>query len=279
VIQVEFAPDHVGTHSASLTLSSNGAGTPHTAALSGVGLPYADVRVEPPLLDFGLMAPPFAAVTRELVVRNVGDTAASLTVRLPLLSLSLPGYFRTVANACFRQPIAPGGSCTFTMSFRPTRAGVLSGNVTVVSTSRRFREDAPALASVPLSGEVRVPSIVVFPALKAPLARAVSRWRAASRAALRRRGFRLSGAFPLSGTLTLKVFTVPRTAAGSARRLIASGTERVSVAENVKLTARTRRAGRRLLRLRRPLRLRAVLKFHAPDGRSWSTSRRLRLPR
>lgn len=279
VIQVEFAPDHVGTHSSSLTLSSNGAGTPHTVALSGVGLLYADVRVEPALLDFGLMAPPFAAVTRELVVRNVGDAAARLTVRLPGRTFTQPGGFSSLANDCFREPIAPGGSCRLSLSFRPQHAGALSGNVTVVPASPRFWGDDPVLASVPVSGEVRVPPIVVVPALKAPLARAVSRWRAASRAALRRRGFKLTGEFPLSGWMTLKVFTVPRTAAASARRLIATGSVTVPVAKKVELTARTRRAGRRLLGQRRPLRLRAVLKFHAPDGRSWSSSRRLRLTR
>jgi hypothetical protein len=270
---VEFAPDHVGTHSSSLTLSSNGAGTPHTVALSGVGLIDADVRVEPALLDFGLMAPPFAAVIRELVVHNVGDTRARLAVRVPFVP-SRAGRFTPVANNCLLRSIAPGGSCKFTVSFRPERAGVLTGNVTVVPTSSQFQA-APVLASVPVSGEVRV----VVPVLKASLADAVAKWRAASRAALRRRGFRLTGAFPLSGRLTLKVFTVPRTPTSSFRRLIASGSERVSVAEKAKLTARTTRAGRRVLGQRRALRLRAVLKFRAPDGRSWGSSRRLRFPR
>jgi len=275
-IQVEFAPDHVGTHGSSLTLSSNAAGTPHTVALSGVGLIDADVRLEPALLDFGLMAPPFATVTRELVVRNVGDTRARLAVRVPFVP-SRAGRFTPVANNCLLRVITPGGSCKFIVSFLPERAGVLSGNVTVVSTGSPFLT-APPLASVPVSGEVRAAPIVV-PALKASLADAVAKWRAASRAALRRRGFRLTGALPLSGRLTLKVFTVPRTPTSSFRRLIASGSERVSVAEKAKLTARTTRAGRRVLGQRRALRLRAVLKFRAPDGRSWGSSRRLRFPR
>jgi hypothetical protein len=77
----------------------------------------------------------------------------------------------------------------------------------------------------------------------------------------------------------LRLYSASTQGAASSRRLVASGAVTVSPYHRVELPVRLTRLGRRLLRENRPLPLTARLSFRALDGRGWSATRRLRLPR
>jgi hypothetical protein len=274
-VGLTFNPHRLGQHAATLTLTSDDAAAPHRVSLSGEGLIDGRLTVEPSVLDFGLMMPPFNALAREVVVRNIGEH----NIRpMPFLSRNVGVVTRRLVVAtdtCFGRPLPPGQSCRVGIELTPALPGTLAGTLAF-----RTRPSGPVLASARLSGEVRGPEILVMnEMLTGPLVKAVREWRTARRAGLRRRGFRINVEFPLRGRAVLKVVAVQVRGPAASERLIASGAVRVFPEEEAEAAAGVTRAGRRMLRTRRPLRLRVELTFRALDGRSWSASRRVRLRR
>jgi len=138
-IDVRFAPTATGSRNATLSITDNAAGSPHTVALSGTG-------VTP-----GLCVGPISPFAPQLVgtvspAQPITLTNCS-TAPLTIYSISVTGDFLQTNN-CPVPPatLAPSASCAVNVTFAPTTTGARTGTLTIT-------DDAPdSPHSVPLSG-------------------------------------------------------------------------------------------------------------------------------
>src|SRR5207237_690365 len=113
------------------TVTDSATGSPHTAALGGIGLPQVD-RGE---------------ADRKSVVegKNLGTTSARQantlsnagSAALGLTSITIAGTNATdfsETNTCGNS-VAAGGSCTISVTFTPTLAGTRSTSITVTDSA------------------------------------------------------------------------------------------------------------------------------------------------
>jgi hypothetical protein len=258
-MSVEFDPLRTGPNGATLEVPIAGEAEPFRLALSGDGRP--SLSVTPSAYDFGSFpwGTPIKALTVDVTVQNVTaeeltGLRASSTTTTPL-SLA----FGVTARTC-GATLAPGATCVYTVSFRTYALGTYTGELRVLGESRTLARVPLAAArtrpqprpTVPRTPQPRTPSALT--ALSKRLGAAIKLWKHADRAHLRR-GFVVSGfVAPADGKLELTVL---------GHHAVARGSLVVHAGKPARLLVRPTSAGRRLLRLDRKLKLRAVLKFTA----------------
>ena len=71
VVNVTFAPVTTGAKSATLAITDNAAGSPHSASLSGTGT-AATISVNPPSLTFGDQVQGVTSAAKSVTVQNTG---------------------------------------------------------------------------------------------------------------------------------------------------------------------------------------------------------------
>ena len=135
-VTVSFTPQTTNLLQAILMITDDGTGSPRLIPLSGIGTPAA------PLICLGLGS------SSELVFSNtaVGATSAPQTITLtncgtaPLAITNV--IFRTgatndfsVVQNCTNALIAPGGTCSLTVTFTPTVAGTRLTTLSIFNTS------------------------------------------------------------------------------------------------------------------------------------------------
>lgn len=119
-ISVVFEPLICGDVTATLTVTSDTASnSPQTVSLSGTGTgPCATLSAS--ALTFG----------SQLVTTTSPPQAVTLTATgnqpVTILSITAQGVFADTNN-CTTTPIAPGGTCTISVTFTPTQGGVTPG--------------------------------------------------------------------------------------------------------------------------------------------------------
>lgn len=118
-------PETPGTSAATLTLTDS-AGLVRSVDLAAatVGVPTRD-RAS---IAFGSQKVGTASATEIVTVGN--DGAAPLSVDLPAFTGFGGSHFAVDDNAC-TTPVAPGGGCEITVSFRPTSAGAKSAQLSI----------------------------------------------------------------------------------------------------------------------------------------------------
>src|SRR5215831_5145487 len=126
-IDVTFTPTATGTRSGVLTVVDTGANSPHTAALSGVG-------VAPPLT--------LSAASLNFAKQIVGTTSASQAVTITNNSGStIRNIVVLSSTADFPQnwgcptSLKNGESCTASWSFAPTATGLRSSTVSITDST------------------------------------------------------------------------------------------------------------------------------------------------
>jgi uncharacterized repeat protein (TIGR01451 family) len=129
-VNITFTPGATGNRSATLTISSDAAEAPHTVDLSGVGV-EPGALVSPASLDFGTEIVGTTSSAKTVTLTNNG------TATLTLGSIAISGDFDQI-NTC-SATIAPGASCTFSVTFTPSAAGNRAGVLTINSDA----PDAP----------------------------------------------------------------------------------------------------------------------------------------
>jgi hypothetical protein len=276
-LAVEFDPLRVGPNSTNLDVPMVGEAGPYRIALSGEGRP--SLRVTPAAVDFGALPalvglPTFVSPSREVTIQNVTDE------ELGGLWRKAPHGFSVTAQTC-GSTLAPGSSCSYTISFIAGSEGRHTGDlevrgnghtiarVPVAATRLPYQRHVPRSSPMPATPRPSpTPSATTM--LRARLGAAMQRWRHASRGSLRRGGLVLTG-FKAPADGQLELFVV-------GRRQVALGSVEVSAGKAARLRARLLPAGRRLLKADRDLRWRAVLKFVArADGRVSRVSAALHL--
>jgi FtsP/CotA-like multicopper oxidase with cupredoxin domain len=156
-VRVRFAPTAIGVRTASLVVSTSDLGTPQASvALTGTGTAPA-LSATPTTLTFS-SALNTASAPQVVTVSNLGTSP--LTITSINLGGTNTGQFTQTNNCRFGTPIAAGASCTVNVTFRPT-----SANPTTMSQTLNINAAAPAVSqSIPLTGNVVVPTFTVSPA-------------------------------------------------------------------------------------------------------------------
>ena len=129
-VTVAFKPAAAGSRTGSVTLTSNGIGSPQSVALSGTGTiappPPTGLNV-PSSLNLGSQTVGVQSGGSFITVTNPGGSAITVTSVLS----SSASEFPIVGNSC--GIVSAGGGCTVTVAFKPLTAGSRFGSVTITS--------------------------------------------------------------------------------------------------------------------------------------------------
>ena len=137
-VQVEFFPNTLGPHAATLTLDSDATGLPRTVTLTGDAVPPKKaLTLSPSPLDFG--ETPFGVpgtAPRLLTITNTGNVPVAL-LGTPAISGANAGDFQ-VAEASGGLPCVPGSlgageACTSQVRFVPQALGDRTATITIAS--------------------------------------------------------------------------------------------------------------------------------------------------
>jgi hypothetical protein len=121
-ISVEFVPTTAGTRTAAVTITDNAANSPQSVSLTGVGVVPA-VSLTPSSLSFATQVVFTNSKTQTVTLNNTGMGYLFIT------NVGVSGPF-TQTNNCGAK-VSPGSSCTFTVTFKPTTAGAVTGALSI----------------------------------------------------------------------------------------------------------------------------------------------------
>ena len=124
-VSVKFAPTATGNRTGNLTV--NAGGVTNTVSLTGTGTAPGPVLAASPVsLTFAKTVVGSTAATQTVTITNSGTTAATVS------SVAVTGDFSQTNNCT---AVAVGGSCTATITFKPTAGGTRTGTLTVTSNA------------------------------------------------------------------------------------------------------------------------------------------------
>jgi hypothetical protein len=123
-ISVIFEPLQCGVVTATLTVTSDTAGnSPQTVSLSGTGTGPC-VTLSGTTLSFASQLVTTTSTPQTVTLTSTGNQPVDIS------SLTTQGVFGETNN-CSTAPLAPGASCTISVSFTPTQGGVTPGFVQI----------------------------------------------------------------------------------------------------------------------------------------------------
>ncbi|HEX9697697.1 MAG TPA: choice-of-anchor D domain-containing protein [Actinomycetota bacterium] len=127
-ILVAFKPTASGARSATLVVTSNAPGSPHTVALGGTGVLAPTLSLNRTSIAFGNVELGTTSAAQSVIVTNTGGS--NLVVGTVTISGSFATAFVKTSDTCSGAAVVPGGTCTIGVSFRP---GALGGHVASLS--------------------------------------------------------------------------------------------------------------------------------------------------
>jgi hypothetical protein len=122
-VQIAFSPTSAGAKIGTLTVTDSSSGSTPVASLTGTAVAPAALTVSPGSASFGTLSLG-TSTSAAFTLRNPGGTATSAL----LVSVST-AEFAVTNDACSGVALPANGSCTFSVVFTPTTAGVKSGIV------------------------------------------------------------------------------------------------------------------------------------------------------
>ncbi|HEV2426068.1 MAG TPA: choice-of-anchor D domain-containing protein [Terriglobia bacterium] len=125
-ISTSFTPTIVGADNGSLSVTDNASGSPQTVSLTGTGV-GAVASVSPGTLTYGVQLIGTSSTAQVVTLTNTGNASLIITGITPSSNFS-------ETNNC-GSSLAAGADCIINISFAPTKAGSLSGNVAVNDNS------------------------------------------------------------------------------------------------------------------------------------------------
>ena len=125
-ITVTFNPNLAGNLSAAVSIKDNAPGSPQSVALTGTGVLPA-VTFSPTTLTF-----PTTVVFSTSKAQSIKLTNTGLGI-LKISKVTVTGPF-SQTNTC-GSSVSPSGSCTFTVTFKPTTIGALIGSISITDNA------------------------------------------------------------------------------------------------------------------------------------------------
>ena len=136
-VSVTFKPSAAGTRTASLTIADNALNSPQTVSLSGTG---TAASLSATSLSFGAQLLGGSSL-KAVTLRNLGSTPLSISSLsvLSIAPLTPPGAgaadFTIQSSSCVAGGSVAGlASCTITVAFKPTAAGVRSATLVIADS-------------------------------------------------------------------------------------------------------------------------------------------------
>ncbi len=126
-LSIAFRPTATGSRAGSVSIVTNAAGSPHVISLLGSGT-APGVSLSPSPLNFASLAAGSRA-SAGIVLTNTG------TAPLSVAAIAASGSFFSATAAC-PASLAPGASCTITVTYAPASAGSHSGQVSVQTNAQ-----------------------------------------------------------------------------------------------------------------------------------------------
>ncbi len=124
-VSVTFSPTATGSRTGTLTVSAGG--VTDTVSLSGTGTaPGPVLNANPASLTFAKTVVGSTAPSQSVTITNSGTSAATVS------GVTVSGDFSQTNNC---GSVAVGGSCTVTVTFKPTAGGSRTGTLTVTSNA------------------------------------------------------------------------------------------------------------------------------------------------
>ncbi|MCC6997681.1 MAG: choice-of-anchor D domain-containing protein [Deltaproteobacteria bacterium] len=144
-IGVRFQPTSTGAKVGTLNISATPGGAA-LAMLSGNGIPPSALTFTPANLDLGNQLQGTSGTPMRLTVTNTGGaTSGAVTVAL---GGTAAGEFAIAAQTCNGMTLAPAGTCTVDISFRPTSRGSKNASLNLTASP-----GGPAAASLMGTGQ------------------------------------------------------------------------------------------------------------------------------
>ncbi len=156
-ISATFTPAAVGARSASLMVTDNAVGSPHTINLSGAGVLLPIAVASPTSLTFGQVNVGYSSTPQTVTIANVGGAALSIP------SISFTGsdwndYQQT--NNC--GGVAPGANCAINVVFTPLSFGTPSTASMMVNATAPANVPAISITGSPLPNVTPPGSYIVW---------------------------------------------------------------------------------------------------------------------
>jgi Ca2+-binding RTX toxin-like protein len=153
-VNITFSPQAAGTRTSSLSIADNATGSPHTVPLQGTGVALAPaVSLSTSSLTFASTAIGATSAAQTVTVTNTGN--ANLVVSGATVGGANAGDFAATTTC---GTVAPAGTCSVSVTFKPTASGARSGSVAIASNA------ASSPNSVSLSGTGTGPGASLSPA-------------------------------------------------------------------------------------------------------------------
>jgi Abnormal spindle-like microcephaly-assoc'd, ASPM-SPD-2-Hydin len=137
-INVTFTPTSSGTRTGTLTVTDDAPINTSTVALTGIG---TFVKLSGTTLPFGSVPVNQTSAAKKMTAKNVGPNTVNFN-NVAITGANAADFSQT--NNC--TALAPGASCTLTVTFTPSAAGARSATITVTD------DDAGSPQTVALSG-------------------------------------------------------------------------------------------------------------------------------
>ncbi len=125
-LAVSFVPTTTGTRTAALTFTDSAPNSPQAVSLTGVGVLPA-VSLAPSSLTFSTQIVFTSSKTQTVTLTNTGVGTLSIT------NTTITGPF-TQTNNC-GTTVHAGGTCTFTVTFTPTKSGTATGSLSITDNA------------------------------------------------------------------------------------------------------------------------------------------------
>ena len=157
-----FKPSAAGARSATITVTSNGIGSPQTFSLSGTGnAAGAPGQLQMPgALAFGTQAVGVQSAAQTVNLTNIGTTTVTGTT----VTSSNPAEF-PITVTCSGN-VAAGANCPVSIAFKPSVAGARSATITVTSSGVGSPQSFGASGtgtSGSSAGQLSMPGAVTLP--------------------------------------------------------------------------------------------------------------------
>jgi hypothetical protein len=159
-VSVTFTPTAAGTRTASIAITDNGSGSPQAVSLTGTGVtPIPAVTLAPSSLTFANQNTNTTSAAQNVTVTNNGPGALTIT-GIALTGANPGDYAQT--NTCPLSPstLAVNGTCTISVTFRPTAAGTRTASVAITDNG----SGSPQAVSLTGTGVTPVPAVTLAPA-------------------------------------------------------------------------------------------------------------------
>lgn len=126
-INVTVTPSQLGARSASITITDNTAGSPHSVSLSGVGLTSGpNATWSTTSLTFGNQVVNTTSPAQSITLSNYGTTTLNIT------SITATANFGET-NTC--GSLASGADCAISVTFMPSATGSVNGTLSIADNA------------------------------------------------------------------------------------------------------------------------------------------------